>query len=49
MTNAEDIQGVGIMLLGIMLLFWNYAAAIFRNYAGDWNYAAVFPEIKPAA
>ena len=37
------------MLLGIMLLFWNYAAAIFRNYAEDWNYAAVFSKIKSAA
>ena len=32
-----------------MLLFWNYAAAIFRNYAADWNYAAVFLKIKSAA
>ena len=34
------------MLLGILLLFWNFAAAIFRNDAADWNYAAVPPKIK---
>ena len=27
----------------------NYAAATFRNYAADWNYAAVFQKIKSAA
>ena len=37
------------MLLRIMLLFRNYAAAIFRNHAADGNYAAVFPKIKLAA